>query len=113
MYLIVEESKNSPPDERVFADISKPRPIRRIKIDTPFGSDLWCEAVAVDETGTFTPAQAVQAEDSADGVVWLIFGGIWGVRFRREQDKEPWSFENATQWGLPFLVLDSSTSIEF
>jgi hypothetical protein len=113
MYLIVEENKNSTPDERVFAESGTPKNIRRIKIDTPFGPDQWCVAAAVEEGGQFASAQAVQVEDSADGTVWLVFGGMWGVRFRREVDQGDWALDNTAQWGLPFLVLDSSTAIDF
>ena len=68
----------------------------------------------MDESGNFIPAAAIQVEDSGAGVAWLIHGGIWGLRLQPLESNEPWSVSDSKQWGVPFLVLDSSgTDIRF
>lgn len=112
MFLAIEESPNSPADERVFSESGDARVIDRLLIDDPKGVSTWCEAASV-ESGAFGPARAVQVEDSSAGSAWLIFGGGWGVRFKPAGLDEAWSLSDQRQWGAPFLVLDSATAIVF
>jgi hypothetical protein len=79
---------------------------------TPPGSTQpeWCDVTSVDENGIFSPAQVVRVDDSADGTAWLVLGAAWGVRLKKRPSTEPWDLSNNNQWGVPFLVLDSSES---
>ena len=106
MYLVIEENPNCGPEERVFSTSGKGRPVLQVEIDRP-GAASW-EASAVDENGVFRPVEAFMVEDSGAGVAWLVRGGDWGVRLRPADRPSPWSLEDKSQWGAPFLVLDES-----
>lgn len=115
MYLIIEENPNCAPDERVFSTSGEKRRVKRVNVDNPATRvSEWCEVTAVKAEGGFTAAFAQRVEDSSDGTAWLIFGEDWGLRFKPSSAATPWSIDDKTQWGKPFLVLDSSGSaIEF
>lgn len=107
MYLVVEENPNCSPDERRFSTLGSPRTVTHLQIDGPNGNRGWWGATGVDEGGAFVPAQAILMEDSGAGNVWLIYGGSWGLRFRKEESSD-WSLADKSQWGEPFKVLDIS-----
>jgi hypothetical protein len=115
MYLSIEENDNCAADERMFSTSGAKRTVAKIQLENPRSKVAeWCEVSSVCEDGTFGPAHAQMIEDSSDGTAWLIFGGTWGLRFRPSDQSVPWSLSDHHQWGLPFLVLDSSgTSIQF
>ena len=108
MFVIVEDNPNCAPDERVFPTFGERRAVRGVFTDIPGEAAGWCAVTGVDESGAFVPATAQRMEDSSDGVAWLVSGGMWGLRFRRDGDAEAWSLSSQRQWGLPFLVLDQS-----
>ena len=66
---------NSPLDlNRVFSLLSEPQPITKLITANPLGEDIWCDVVGWNEDGPGT-AYAVEAEDSGEGVILLIYGG--------------------------------------
>lgn len=112
MFILIEENPNCGPEERVFAESGKRRPVKKVRLSTPSGAEAWCEATGIDESGNPTEALGVPVDDSGAGTALLIFGGAWGVRFRT--DSEPWSLDNPRQWGLPFVLLDiGAAEVEF
>jgi len=114
MFLIIEENKNCSPEERMFKENGKPKTVSQVHLNTPSGQTEWCEVTGVEEKGTFREAQAVQVDDSGAGAAWLVFGGNWGIRFKRTPNDESWSLKNKNQWGEPFKVLDiSGADIKF
>ena len=108
---------NSPMDlNRVFSLLGEPQPIRKLIAANPQGEDIWCDVVGWNEDGPST-AYAVQAEDSGDGVILLIYGGEWGIRLRPEGARpensgEEWDLDSAVQWGEPCLMLDKDTPVK-
>lgn len=112
MYLIIEENPNCPPEERVFAASGPQRKVKRVEVTPPSQMNaVWCDVAAVDENGAFDVPTAQRVEDSADGTAWLVSGGAWGLRLKISG---AWSMSADDQWGVPFLVLDSSgNGIEF
>lgn len=115
MYLIVEENPNSLSDERVFSTSGEKRGVSKLNLPNPrTKATIWCDVTGVTENGHFEKAFAQRVEDSSDGTAWLVFGGSWGLRLRDGDNPSPWSLDNPDQWGLPFVVLDSSgTAIQF
>lgn len=114
MYIIVEENDNCSPDERVFSTSGPEREVARVLANRPDGKTDWCDIIGVDDKGVFVPPIAQRTEDSSDGTAWLIRGGLWGLRLRPVEKPTAWSLTDKTQWGVPFLVLDSSgTAIAF
>ena len=111
MYLLIEENPNSIPEERMFSAHGDTKTVRRVQITPPGESNPeWCDVTGVDENGAFIPARVVRVDDSADGIAWLVHGGAWGLRLKRNAVKDAWELTNKNQWGVPFLVLDSSGS---
>lgn len=115
MYIVIEENPNCPTDERVFPNSGETLFVKKVHLAHPETNTIsWCDIVAVSESGSFTKALAQRVEDSSDGTAWLIYGGEWGLRIKPAEPSTPWSLTDKTQWGVPFLVLDSSgSSIEF
>ncbi len=108
MYLIVEDNPNCRQDERVFSESGPQKGVAQMNLEMPSGQRSWCDVIGVEEGGTFIPAKAVQVEDSGAGNAWLIFGGMWGLRFKKPGIKEEWSLTSPNQWGVPFKVFDIS-----
>lgn len=114
MYLVIEENPNCEPEERKFKELGSHKKVRGLHLEMKDGKMHWCDVMGVDENGSFIDAQASQIEDSGAGIAWLIFGGTWGIRFRKRPDQSNWDLKNNSQWGVPFKVLDSSgVDIEF
>lgn len=107
MYLIVEENPNSAGDERMFADTGAEKEAVQALLDMPRGGTAWCDIAAVGEDGAFSAARARQVEDSAAGTAMLVTGAAWGLRLR-PAGGGAWALDDASQWGVPFLVLDAS-----
>ena len=103
---------NSPMDlNRVFSLLSEPQAITKLLTASPLGEDIWCDVVGWDEDGPCT-AYAVEAEDSGEGVVLLIYGGPWGIRLRPEGEREEWDLTRGSQWGEPCLMLGKDTPVK-
>lgn len=91
----------------------EPRPIRSIVVSTASG-DVECDAAAVGVDGSFGPALARKIDDSGEGPAWLIFGGEWGVRFRRKTDAaRPWNLLDDSQWGEAYKVYGLTDDLKF
>lgn len=114
MYLIVDENPNCATDERVFSTSGEKRAVKRLHLDSPLTRPAsWCDVAAVEAGGAFGTAFAQRVEDSSDGTAWLVFGGAWGLRLKTSGN-DSWSLQDNSQWGKPFLVLDSSgAAIDF
>ncbi|MCG3204739.1 MAG: hypothetical protein KCHDKBKB_01455 [Elusimicrobia bacterium] len=111
MYLMIEENPNCAPDERVFSGTGEKKIVRKLLLNSPHSQQtLWWDVAGVEEGGVFQEAMAQRVDDSSDGTAWLVYGGPWGLRLKPENSQIPWSFNDQSQWGVPFLVLDSSAS---
>jgi hypothetical protein len=108
MFIVIEENPNCEPQERVFSTTGAQKTVTHLNLESPRGETKWWEVAGLDENGKSVPAQAIQVEDSSDGIAWLVFGGSWGLRMR--DSNEEWSVDNQKQWGVPFKVLDISAS---
>ena len=58
-------------------------------------------------------AHAQPVEDSGAGMVYLVRGGIWGVRLKAAADHSSWDLKNSGQWGEPYLLLADARDICF
>ncbi len=108
MYVLVEENPNCSSEERMLSQSGPSRVVSHLRLPGPDGVVEWWQVTAVEEGERFGTAQAVEIEDSGAGNAWLIYGGLWGIRFRLENSSSPWSLSDKSQWGTPFKVLDIS-----
>ncbi len=88
----------------VFNELGKPELVRAILVGNE-GDESECDVIGVDDGGRWTQAMAVKIADSSDGIAYMIYGGLWGIRLRPEKFRgEPWDLANKRQWGEPFKI---------
>jgi hypothetical protein len=46
-------------------------------------------------------------------MVYLVRGGIWGVRLKAAADDSQWDLKDSRQWGEPYLLLADARDICF
>jgi hypothetical protein len=98
----------------VFNDQEEaPRRVTGMVVTTPTG-DAVCDVTGVGDGGMFCPAFAVKVNDSGEGTAFLIYGGSWGLRFRRKTDAaRSWDLQDTLQWGESYKVYGSAEDIIF
>ncbi len=107
MFLRFEENPNCGfVDDRVFAERTEPRAVTHV-LRRRQGQDVWCPVTGLDEQARPRPALARKVEDSGEGMCWLVYGGLWGLRLKEPSCQDPWSIDDSHQWGEPFLLLPS------
>jgi hypothetical protein len=89
-------------DGQVFQCRTKQRTVKQVRMGDE-GSEEWCDVTGITESGEACAATACIIEDSGEGACYLVVGGAWGLRFRR--NSSGWAFDNLDQWGEPFLIL--------
>jgi hypothetical protein len=116
MIVEVESSENC--EASVFARFKEAGPARsvaqvRLYDRNPAGE--WYEVTGwSDHPETpVCPAYARLVEDSGSGLAHLVYGGIYGLRFRSGAIEEPWSLTNSNQWGETHLLLSSERDLRF
>lgn len=105
MFIEVEENQNSKGISlMVFRELDSPRAVRSIRVEKG-GQTVMADVSGVDDGGEFVQAFAQKVADSGAGFGYLVYGGAWGIRFRRQdQSKESWDLSNQDQWGEPYMV---------
>ena len=106
MFLRFEDNPNTGwVDDRVFNTQTDPRAVKQV-LRRRHGADVWCAVTGVDAGGRFIPAQARKVDDSGEGICYLVFGGLWGLRLKDPACSHAWSLEDGGhQWGEGFLLL--------
>lgn len=105
MFIRFEENPNCGfTDDRVFTARSEPRNVAAV-LRRRDGADVWCAVIGVDAKGFAQPALACKVEDSGEGICYLVFGGLWGLRLRPPTCTDPWSTDDTHQWGEALLLL--------
>ena len=62
---------------------------------------------------TVSPAYAQLVEDSGSGLAHLVYGGIYGLRFKPLAVDEPWSLDSPHQWGETHLSLATDRDLRY
>jgi hypothetical protein len=98
-----------------FKDIRPARPVLQVKLydRNPAGEWYWVTGWSDDEQTPPCPAYAQLVEDSGAGLTQLIYGGIYGLRFKPINVEEPWSLESQHQWGEAYLSLASDRDLRY
>ena len=116
MIVEVESSENC--EASVFArfkEVGPARPIIQVRLyDRNSSGDWYWVTGWTDNAETpVCPAYVQLVEDSGSGLAHLVYGGIYGLRFKPIASEEPWSLTNSNQWGETHLSLSSERDLRF
>lgn len=114
IYVEVEENDNCEYMPMLAYEVrDEPVPITRVQLfepDHPQGV-YQVTGWSSDEDGLACPARCVPVSDSGQAVVYLVYGGDWGVRMKPAGDNHDWDVGNSNQWGEPCLMLTDKADL--
>ena len=116
--MIVEVESNENCEASVFArfkEVGPARPINQVRLydRNPAGEWYWVTGWSDDQQSPMCPAYAQIVEDSGAGVTCLVFGGIYGLRFKPIGIEEDWNLESPHQWGDSYLSLAGDRDLRY
>ncbi len=116
--MIVEVESNENCEASVFARFKEIGPARlvlqvRLYDRNAAGEWYWVTGWIDDAQRPACPAYAQLVEDSGAGLTHLVYGGLYGLRFRPLDSEEPWSLESPHQWGDAYLSLSSDRDLRY
>ena len=87
--------------------------VRQVRIAGPHWPEElhWVTGWQSDGDGSPCPAYYARISDSGAGSAFLLYGGDWGLRFKRGSESEEWDTDSPDQWGEPWLVLAEESDI--
>ncbi|HEU4683176.1 MAG TPA: hypothetical protein VFS39_01560 [Nitrospira sp.] len=115
--MIVEVEPNENCHDGCFARFKEAGPARpviqvRLYDRNPAGEWYWVTGWS-DQDLPVCPAYAQLVEDSGSGFAYLVFGGLYGLRFKPIASVDDWSLHNPQQWGEPYLSLASDRDLRY
>ena len=116
--MIVEVESNDNCETSVFArfkEVRPARPVRQVRLydRNPAGEWYWVTGWSDNSQPPACPAYAQLVDDSGSGLAHLIYGGLYGLRFRPINIDEPWSLDSPQQWGEAYLSLSSERDLRY
>jgi hypothetical protein len=116
--MIVEVEANENCEASFFArfkEAGAARPILQVRLydRNPAGEWYWITGWSDNPETPLCPAYAQPVEDSGSGLAYLVYGGLYGVRFKPVRVEEPWSLESSQQWGETHLSLSSERDLRY
>ena len=98
-----------------FKEISPARPVQQVKLydRTPAGEWYWVTGWSDNAQTPTCQAYAQLVEDSGAGLTRLVYGGIYGLRFKPIDIEEAWSLDSLHQWGESYLSLASERDLRY
>jgi len=116
--VIVEVESNENCEGSVFARFKEAGPARpvvqvRLYERNPAGEWYWVTGWSDNETTPACQAYAQLVEDSGSGLAYLVYGGIYGLRFKPIAIEEAWNFESSHQWGEAYLSLAGDRDLRY
>lgn len=108
--VIVEVESNDNCESSFFArfkEAGPARPVLQVRLydRNPVGEWYWVTGWSDNNQAPACPAYMQLVEDSGAGLTHLVYGGIYGLRFKPLDIDEPWSLESPHQWGEAYLSL--------
>jgi hypothetical protein len=116
MYVEVEPNPNCEASVFLrFREQGAARPVSQVRSYDRVSNGEWCWITGLQGEGTEgqCEAWARPVEDSGAGLVYLVWGGAWGLRLKAANNPEAWSFESRHQWGEAYLLLADARDIRF
>ena len=116
--MIIEVESNENCEASFFARFKEAGPARpviqvRLYERNPAGEWYSVTGWSDDSHTPECPAYAQRIEDSGSGLAHLVYGGIYGLRFKPADVEEPWSLESVHQWGETHLSLSSEGDLRY
>jgi hypothetical protein len=116
--MIVEVESNENCETSLFARFKEAGPARpvlqaRLYDRNPAGEWYWVAGWSDNEQTPACPASAQLVEDSGSGLTYLVYGGIYGLRFKPINIEEDWNLESPLQWGEAYLSLASDRDLQY
>ena len=116
--VIVEVESNENCGTSVFArfkEIRPARPVQQVKLYDRNSEGEWYWVTGWSDNAAIPACQAHAqlVEDSGAGLTHLVYGGLYGLRFRPIDIEEPWSLESQHQWGDTYLSLASERDLRY
>ncbi len=108
MFIEVEENPNCETSVFLrFKELGPARRLRQVRSYERSARGEWCDVVGWtdQEDGSACQAMVQPVEESGRGAAYVVFGGLWGLRFRNEGAQESWSLDSPNQWGEAYLLL--------
>jgi hypothetical protein len=98
-----------------FKDAGHPRQVIQVRLHehNPAGEWYWVTGWSDDGETPACPAYAQLVEDSGSGLAHLVYGGIYGLRFKPVAIDESWSLTSPHQWGETHLSLASDRDLRY
>ncbi len=88
-----------------FKELGPAHRLRQVKSYEHASRGEWCDVVGWTgaDNQPVCPAMVRPVEESGRGTAYVVFGGVWGLRLKREGIQEAWSLESPHQWGEAYL----------
>ena len=98
-----------------FKEIGPARSIQQVKLydRNPAGEWYWVTGWSDDEQTPACQAYAQLVEDSGAGLTHLVYGGLYGLRFKPINIEEAWNLKSPHQWGETYLSLASDRDLRY
>lgn len=116
--MIVEVESNENCEASCFArfkEAGPARPVLQVRLydRDPAGKWYWVTGWGDQAGSPLCPAYARPVEDSGAGQAYLVYGGLYGLRFKPVDQDEPWSLASPHQWGEAYLLLASDRDLRY
>lgn len=116
--MIVEVESNDNCRDGCFARFKESgpaRPVAQVRLYDRNPSGEWYDVTGWSEHPAMLLCQAFAqpVEDSGAGLAYLVYGGLYGLRFKPAGSDEPWSLTSPHQWGEAYLSLSSDRDIRY
>ncbi|MGE3153333.1 MAG: hypothetical protein AB7G48_03990 [Nitrospiraceae bacterium] len=79
-----------------FKEVSPARPLLQVRLydRNPAGAWYWVVGWSDNGAAPVCPAHSQVVEDSGSGLAHVVFGGLYGLRFKPIDLDEPWDLGN-------------------
>ena len=116
--MIVEVESNENCEESFFGRFKEVRPARlvcqvRLYDRNPAGEWYWITGWSDDQQMPTCQAYAQLVEDSGAGMTHLVYGGLYGLRFKPITVEDSWNLDSPHQWGEAYLSLSSDRDLRY
>jgi hypothetical protein len=116
MYVEVDSSPNWEGSVFIrFREQGQARRVAQVRTYDRISTGEWCTITGLrgECPEGLCHAFAQRVEDSGAGTVYLVWGGNWGLRLKPAIHEGPWSLDDASQWGEPYLLMADAQDLRF